>query len=192
MVHFLGPENPHILAREPSVMRTRTLGMAGLSCVTLRSGGFMHRGENFKSNWQTSLALHSCWYDSTPPSTFTFSFLSLDIVLCFYDSQIFLQIVFKDFWISTSLSQYICHQSAVLVLKIHRPNVCLSIIPSFPFPQRTQVLWVNKFRGNTFYHFKTGPSFGYNVLLHFWLQSKSSYLYQFLTMLLWLRWPLYL
>ena len=49
----------------------------------------------------------------------------------------------------------------------------MSVSPLFPpllSPKELRfsgIISVNKFRGNTFDHFKTGPSFGCNVLLHF-------------------------
>lgn len=102
--------------------------------MTLGNGDFTHWRETFKNNWQTSLPQPS-WYYSLSPIPFIITFLFLDIDLCSHDSTIFLQIILT--WIFLTficLSPYICHQSAIFVLNIYRPNVSLSPVnPSFPF-----------------------------------------------------------
>lgn len=147
-------------------MRNRKLGMAALGSMTLRSGDFMHWRENFKNNWQTSLPQPSCWHYSPPCTSFIISCLSLGIGLCSHDSRFFSSNYLNQrifCLILKSLSQYICHQSAILlVLNVYRPNICLCLSPiisSLPFPKELSPsgillsLTINSL-GNSYDHLK--------------------------------------
>lgn len=132
-------------------MENRKLGMGTLGYMILKSGNFMHRRENLKNNWQTSLPQPSCWHYSPPPISFIISFLFLGIGLCSHGSRIFFRDFVCLFNFHISFLIYVsseCHFSCLKYIqknqtKTYKPNVCLSHYSLPPFPQRTQILWYN-------------------------------------------------